>query len=254
MHRDRNSTAERALGILDMFGDERSTVSAVDVAAELGVASSTAYRYLQSLVTRRFLEEAPGARYRLGLRVLELARVARRAYGVSDVALPIMERLSARFEQAVLLTRRVGSSIVCLERQEPREQHVRISYERGSALPLNAGASALVLLAWLDETRLRTLLAGIHLQRYTPTTTTDLDELIARLAQIRAQGYVVSRGEVDPDVLGVAAPVFDTLGEVQLGISFVVMQNRVAEGRIPDLIEALQEAAGEVAALRAVAG
>jgi DNA-binding IclR family transcriptional regulator len=110
-----------------------------------------------------------------------------------------------------------------------------------------------VLLAWLDEVRLREVLAGIRLQRYTPTTTADLDELIARLAKIRGQGYVVSRGEVDPDVLGIAVPVFDAKGEVELGIRFVVMQSRVPDSGIPDLIDALQGAAQEVAALRAVA-
>jgi DNA-binding IclR family transcriptional regulator len=253
MHRDRNSTADRALAILEMFDDERATLSAAEVANELGVALSTAYRYLQSLVGRRFLEEAPGSRFRLGLRLLELARVARRAYGISDVALPIMDRLARTSGHAVLLTRRVGSSIVCLERQEPDDQHVRISYERGSALPLNAGASALVLLPWLDDRRLQAVLAGVRLQRYTPTTTTDLDELITRLSAIRAQGYVVSHGEVDPDVLGIAVPVFDADGSVELGLSFVALQRRVPESRIPDLIERLQAAAEEVAALRTVA-
>lgn len=74
-YRDRNSTADRALTILEMFSDTQPSVTAVEVAAELSVARSTAYRYLESLTSRGFLEESPGGGFRLGLMVLKLARV-----------------------------------------------------------------------------------------------------------------------------------------------------------------------------------
>ena len=127
-YRERNSTADRALEILGMFDEQRPVVSGVEVAERLGTSRSTAYRYLQSLVATRFLEEAPGGGFRLGLRVLELGRVARRSYGLSEVALPIMEQLAADVQESVLLTRRVGNLVVCLERAESVAHPVRISY------------------------------------------------------------------------------------------------------------------------------
>src|SRR6185436_14135473 len=107
-YRERNSTADRALDILMMFTDAQLVISGNDVAERLGVARSTAYRYLQSLVNSRFLEEAPGGGFRLGLRVLEVARLARRSYGLSEVALPVMTELSEQVEETVLLTRRTA--------------------------------------------------------------------------------------------------------------------------------------------------
>ncbi|GAA5156519.1 IclR family transcriptional regulator [Amycolatopsis dongchuanensis] len=254
-YRERNSTADRALDILGIFTDDRAVVSGTEVAEHLGTSRSTAYRYLQSLVTNRFLEEAPGGGFRLGLRVLELARVARRAYGLSDIALPVMRRLAAQTRESVLLTRRSGDRVVCLDRAESVAHPVRISYERGSALPLNAGASALVLLAWADPVEIRTLLEHAHLSSFTGATLTDVDELMTRLERIRRAGHSVTRGELDSDVLGIAAPIRDESGAVVAAVSVAAVASRVPPARQPEVVAAVRAAAGEISErLTTVAG
>lgn len=245
-YRERNSTADRALDILGMFTAERLVVSGVEVAARLGTSRSTAYRYLQSLVSTRFLEEAPGGGYRLGLRVLELARVARRSYGLSDVAMPVMTRLAAETGESVLLTRRSGDLVVCLDRAESTSHPVRISYERGSALPVNAGASALVLLAWSDPEETRGLLERTRLASFTARTVTDVDDLMTRLAEIRSLGHSVTRGELDSDVLGVAAPILDEAGTVVAAVSVAAVASRVPAAREGAVVAAVRAAATEI--------
>ncbi|SPF02801.1 IclR family transcriptional regulator [Streptomyces sp. MA5143a] len=233
-YRDRNSTADRALDILTMFDDTQLVVSGTAVAERLGVARSTAYRYLQSLVAGRYLEEAPGGGFRLGLRVLEIARLARRSYGLSEIAVPSMEALAEDVHETVLLTRRAGDLVVCVDRAESTRA-VRISYERGSALPINAGASALVLLAWSPDDEARRLLEHAELRRFTPATLTDVDALVERLARIRRLGYSVTRGELDPDVVGLAAPIRDENKQVVAAVSVAALASRIypeAEGEI----------------------
>jgi DNA-binding IclR family transcriptional regulator len=225
-YRDRNSTADRALDILTMFDDAHLVVSGTAVAERLGVARSTAYRYLQSLVAGRYLEEAPGGGFRLGLRVLEIARLARRSYGLSEIAQPSMEALAEDVHETVLLTRRTGDLVVCVDRAESTRA-VRISYERGSALPINAGASALVLLAWSPEEEARRLLEATELRRFTAATLTDVDALMERLGRIRRLGYSVTRGELDPDVVGIAAPIRDENKQVVAAVSVAALASRV---------------------------
>ncbi len=246
-YRERNTTADRALDILMLFTDEQPVLSGAAIADRLGVVRSTAYRYLQSLVGSRFLEEAPGGGFRLGLRVLEIARVARRSYGLSEVALPVMTALSARVEETVLLTRRVGDLVVCVDRAEADTRPVRISYERGSTLPINAGASALVLLAWIDDGEARQLLERTRLQRFTPETVTDVDVLLERLGQIRRDGYSLTRAELDPEVLGIAAPIRDEAGKVIAAISVAALASRVPPDKTPDVAREVESAAREIA-------
>ena len=251
-YRERNTTADRALDILMMFDETELAVSATAVAGRLGVARSTAYRYLQSLVASRFLEEAPGGGFRLGLRVLEIARLARRSYGLSEIALPAMTALSERTGETVLLTRRVGDLVVCVDTAESGHRPVRISYERGSSLPLNAGASALVLLAWSPPEEARGLLVAAPLKRFTPSTLVDVDALMERLEAIRAAGFAISRAELDPDVLGVGAPVRDDAGQVVAAVSVAALASRVTGEAEADIVSHVLAAAQDISDRMAV--
>src|SRR2546427_13051954 len=89
-YRDRNSTADRALTILEMFHEAHLTISATEVAEELSVARSTAYRYLQSLVSRGFLEESPSGGVPPGVGGFRLSRLSREKYGRCEGAPPII--------------------------------------------------------------------------------------------------------------------------------------------------------------------
>lgn len=252
-YRERNTTADRALDILGLFSESKLSVSGQEVATALGTARSTAYRYLQSLVKNGFLEEDPAGGFRLGMRVMELARLARRGYGLSEIALPVMKQLCAEVGETVLLTRRAGGAAICVERCEAQHP-VRISYERGSVLPANAGASALALLAWLPEEQCRDLLAVQHLERFTARTITDVDVLVERLALIREDGYCVSRGELDVDILGIAAPVRGPSAGVVAALSVAALEHRVPDRRLDDVVAAVRRAAEDISTHLAVVG
>ena len=51
------------------------------------------------------------------------------------------------------------------------------------------------------------MLENAELLRFTPATFTDVDALMERLGRIRRIGYSVTRGELDTDAVGIAAPI-----------------------------------------------
>jgi DNA-binding IclR family transcriptional regulator len=247
-YRDRNSTAERALDILLMFDDDHMTVSANQVATHLDVARSTAYRYLQSLATSGFIEEGATSGFRLGPRILELARIARRSSSLLDIARPVMRSLADSVGETVLLTRLTGATVYCLERTDSVQRVLRVSYEPGQTMPANAGASAHVLLAWLPEAELDTVLASVTFERFTNDTITSQTALRKRLSETRRRGYAVSRGELDTDVLGVAAPIWDGADRVTAAISIAASAARITEAGAETTAAAVSEAAERISA------
>ena len=230
-YRASNGTADRALRVLALFDEARPVVTAADVARELGVGRSTAYRYVKGLVAAGFLAAEPGGGLTVGPRVVELAELARPGVGIGAIALPAMRELRDATGETVLLTRRTGLQVVCVERVEAHG-HVRISYERGATLPLHAGAGALVLLAWDPEPTARRLLAAAPLERFTPRTEIDVDRLLGRLAEIRAAGVARSLAELDDDIAGIAAPVRDVGGRVVAGVGIAALAGRVSRARL----------------------
>jgi DNA-binding IclR family transcriptional regulator len=247
-YRDRNSTAERVLVILMMFDDDHVALSASEVAAQLGVARSTAYRYLQSLVTTGFVEEGDSGGFQLGPRVLELARIARRGSSLTALARPYLRQLADATGETVLLTRLTGATVLCLDRADGHSRGLRISYEPGETMPANAGASAHVLLAWLPEDDLDAVLSKVDLRSFTPDTITSASALRERLEQTRRHGYAVSRGELDDDVLGIAAPVRDSHDRVVAGISVAGPSSRIPESRTDALVLAVRDSASSLSA------
>lgn len=228
-YRERNSTADRALDILGLFTERRLRITGADLATELGVARSTAYRYLQTLTSAGYVEEDPSGGFRLGMRVFELARLARRSYGLSEIAVPVLRDLAVETGETALLTRRSGDRVVCLEKLDDETHQMRLSYERGSVLALNAGASAWVLLAWEDPKVVDELLAEARLAAPTVGALTDPKQIRDRLGHIRQDGYAISRGELDPDATGIAAPIRDEAGRVVGGASLVGVTRRIVD-------------------------
>ena len=243
----RNATADRAVEILLLFDDGSPSLSAGEVAGRLTMSRSTTYRYLQSLRASGFLEEEDGSgRYRLGPQILRLARVARKGIGLAEAALPSMRVLAAETGEDVLLTRRSGTQVACIERVQGSHM-VRLSYERGHLLPCHAGASALVVLAFAPGEEIdRVLAAAAPLTSFTDRTPTHPDEVRAKLATIRDQGYALTDGEVDPGVRGVAAPVFLPDGRVGAGLSVVGLAYRLTDDVIDQVVAAVRAAAAEI--------
>jgi DNA-binding IclR family transcriptional regulator len=243
-YRERNSTADRALDVLQLFSEDRPVWSGAEISQELGVARSTGYRYLLSLVQSGFIEESVGG-FQLGPRVFQLAKVARRGIGLSEIAIPVMRDLAETVNETVLLTRRSGAAVVCLERVEAARA-IRLSYERGHVLPINAGAAAEVLLAWAPPAEVSRLFRDEPLQRFTPRTLVDADKLEARLKKIRSEGFAVSRGELDEDVLGIAAPIRGGDAMVRAAVSIAALSSRTNSEQAKKATSAVLAAANAI--------
>ena len=246
----RNATAERAIDVLLLFDEEHPVLTAGEIARRLDMPRSTTYRYLQTLRSYNLIEEDARGGFRLGTRIFQLGRIARQGLGYVEVARSYMEELATLTGEVVLLTRRSGSQVVCVERVEGDPRHpIRLSYERGHVLPLHAGASAKVLLAFSDRADIDAVLNTSEvLPRYTDRTVTDRAALERQLARIRSDGYAISAGEVDEGVRGIAAPIFQADGRLAAGLSLVGPQFRLKEVALKSAITAVRQSASAISA------
>lgn len=234
-----NSTADRALDVLLSFTEERPNSSVSEMANFLGMARSTLYRYLNSLREYGLVVEDESGRYRLGPRILQLARVARRNVTVLQFATPHMHALRDEFDEIIVLSERVGHEVITLERLESR-QLVTLSDVRSQILPWPISATARALLAFAEQEDAEELIR--HLQPVTPTAKTigTVAMLRAELGCIRQRGYALSIDQLADDVSGVAAPVMRD-GKCRYALALAAPTARLPKAKLTAVSVALCE-------------
>jgi DNA-binding IclR family transcriptional regulator len=132
----------------------------------------------------------------------------------------------------VLLTAVNGTKGIVLERVES-EEPIRYSlFQPGASIPLHAGASSEILMAYLPEGDWDRVIEKEGLKRFTPNTITKVTQLKAHLREIRRKGYAFSDQEVDRDVRAIGAPILNGLGELVAGLSVAGPAYRMNKRRI----------------------
>jgi len=231
-----NQSLAHGLEILLLFDSSHPSFTVPEIVGLLHFSQSKTYRLIRALVHYGLLETQNGSgQYSLGINALRLGLLAQRKFTVAGMALPIMKELSRLTKETVLLTAVVGNKAICLERVES-EEPIRYSlFTPGANLPLHAGASSKVLLAFLPEGEGESIIAGEGLRRFTPQTITDRGVLKAQLKEIRNRGYAFSDQEVDREVRAVAAPILNRRGELVAGLTVAGPAYRINKKRVQSL-------------------
>jgi len=237
--------AKRVLDIVSQYNFKRQTLSAKEFSDVLDIPLSSLYRYLSILVVRGFLIKEPDSqKYRLGYQFLKLGRIAGSSLGFVDIIRPHMERLSSDLSETILLTVISGWESVCVERIEAGKR-IRMTLELGTSLPLHAGASSKILLAYQDDYFLEKMINEVGIPKLTDHTITDVDDLKQELSKIREQGFAVSDQEADLGVGAISAPIFDHQDTVIAGIAVVAHWEKIIGKDKEHLIAMVLDAANK---------
>lgn len=242
------SVTAKVLAMLDAFTPATPQLTLSELARKARVSLPTAHRRAAELVEWGALERGTDGRYRVGLRLWEVASLAPRGLGLRDVAMPFLEDLYEVTHENVQLAVREGLELVFVERIAGRHA-VPVLTRVGGRFALHATGVGLVLLAHAPvEVQEHALATPLH--GYTPKTVTDPDRLRERLAAVRRTGYAVSDGQVTLDALSVAAPVRDA-GEVVAAVSLVVRADTATPVTLAPLVQAAARGISRTLAPRA---
>ncbi len=205
MTEQRVEAVERALSILEAFGEGRRVLTLAGLAEETGLYKSTILRLSASLERFGYLTRDEAGFYRLGPSVWRLGSIYRRSFDLGEQIRPELRALVEATGETASFYVREAAERVCLYRENSK-QPVRHHLDEGARLPLDRGAAAHVLRAY-DE---------------------DGD---AQDAAVRARGYYVSVGERNPDLSAVAVAVLSGEGTLRGALAVSGLTSRFNEER-----------------------
>jgi len=238
-------SVDRAISVLEILA-RRGEARVSEVAAEIAVHKSTAFRLLASLEGRGLVEQADErGRYRLGFGIVRLAGAVSAQMDVTRHGRPICERLSARIGETVNLAVAQADRAVSLDQVRGPSAVTAYNWV-GQLTPLHATSSGKVLLAWRHPDQLTEDVGPGPLQRYTPATITDPSALAEDLALVRRAGYAVTVEEFEIGLNAIAAPIREPGGAVVAAVSASGPGYRFTRERMYEVADALVAGAREI--------
>jgi DNA-binding IclR family transcriptional regulator len=196
--------------ILNAFTLARPAMSLREIHEETGLPTSTVQRLVTNLVANGFLDRADD-KVRIGVRMAHWAAAAAKDLDVLDVVNPVLKQLRDRTGETAGFFRSEGTQRVCIAVAETRHA-LRREMSVGKIAPVSVGSSGRVLLAWDPALAERVL--GEELPQLTESSVTDHDELRRLVKQTHAEGFAITVGERIDAASGLAAPVFDSAGDL----------------------------------------
>ena len=230
--------------VLEAVADHQP-VGVSELARVTKVPKTTVQRALETLRVAGWLERGEGGVWVLSLRCAVIGRRAGQRGSVRELARPAMLDLHRATDESVRLWLPQGHHMVLVESIESQQPVRTVSPATFSGtLPIHADAAGKVVLALLPPLELEELLRG-PLLSLTPWTLSERADLEANLAQIRADGFAVSRQESVRDVACVAAAI-TAEGRPVGGLSVAMPIHRFTDDCVLKLSELVTAAAQRV--------
>jgi IclR family KDG regulon transcriptional repressor len=205
---DSESFMTRAANVLTCLGEDTHTLS--DIASRCNMGASTAHRLLATLTKPGLvIYDSIKHRYYLGPRVAQLSANPVTSHQCLIMAANHeMERLSGVVEETITLSLMVGIQYLPLHSVYSSHRLIVLEDFRGTRPVLPMGATDLILLSQLNEKDLRlTLKLGFIWQGANEKSLPDSEQWVKKLAQVKHDGYIVTRGEKVPGATGISAPI-----------------------------------------------
>jgi DNA-binding IclR family transcriptional regulator len=201
-------SVQRAIAVLNVLGGAHGELGTNEIARRTGLNVSTVSRLLATLVDGGLVRHIPATgRYRLGIRILQLASVARENLDIPALARPYLEELTELTGETATLSMPGRRDVLTVDFAQS-DSSVRSVAAIGRDSVAHATAVGKVFLAWGGR------LPEGELAAYTGRTVTDRAALAVQLDKVRAQGWAQAAGEREAELNAVAAPVCDAAGRL----------------------------------------
>jgi DNA-binding IclR family transcriptional regulator len=234
-------SVDRAVSVLEILAREGSA-GVSEVATEIGVHKSTAFRLLAALEERDLVEQnTERGKYQLGFGVLRLASAIPARLEMVRQAQPVLDELAQHIDETINLAV-VREHYSVHVQQALGSAAVASQNWVGQVTPLHATSSGKILLAYMSEERLNEVLDEAGLKSYTEHTLTSREALLEQLAQARVEGFATAFEELETGLNAAAVPVRDHTGAIIGALSASGPAYRFDKERIESVADDLKAA------------
>lgn len=239
---------DRALNLLNILSATGSPMTITEISKVLNIARSTVYSMVNTMVAQNYLERDDSTgKYFLGYKVFVLGFTYRFKYYSlfsCDEYLRsyLMQHPIPNLRRSEILVLQPDGIVLLFVAKIPDSPFPIRPIKR--MLPFYCTAGGRLLASFKDEETVEYFFERTELKKYTSSTLTDKDKILAQFPQIREQGYAIEYEEYTPYETNLAAPIKDLSDQVTACINFVFTKSDFAERKeqyIEEIVTLAQE-------------
>ena len=239
---------DRALNLLDVLAMGEG-IALGELAKRVGLAPSSAYRLLQTLAARGYVEFLQRDQlWAVGVEAFRTGQAFQRRYSIASVGRPILSELVAQSGETANIAIYEGGEIVFVAQVESSEP-IRAFFRSGERRAAHASGIGKALLAEMPRRAVDRILADRGLQRFTSSTLTDPAVLHADLSRTHVRGWALDDEERNSGMRCIAAAIFNEFGDPVAGLSVSGPTGRLDDARVAALGPLVAAAAAEITRL-----
>ena len=195
---------------------------------------------IREMVAADFLESTVESRYRLGPFFVEYYRRLRLTDPLvlsgAKFLRPLLTQVPCPC--TTILARLYGKTVMCVAEERSSNATFATSYELGRPMPLLRGATSKAVLSTLPKRQILTLMTEVPAD-----VPEDPEVFYTEFTNIRKIGISETHGQVDPNLIGIAAPVKSADLGINASLSVIIERDSLSDDIRPHIYSALSSTA-----------
>ena len=249
MKRERGSTIQRVLDILDTVAASQKPLSATEINEVLDLPKATAHRLCSELESRGYLlKRIDGKSYVPGNRLHDVAVGVLANERFSATRHAILTALSEKVGETCNIAYPDGLYMAYSDRVETRAP-LRLQFPIGMRVPLYCTASGKLYLSTLARSRRKAIVRKLKLESHAKNTITDPDRLLEEIEEIDKSQVSIDNQELYDDVIAIAVPIKDSQDRFYSSLAIQAPASRISIDDADRYLPLLREAARDLSDL-----
>lgn len=240
-------SASRVLEILEFIannGSRRPTFT--DILNQLSIPKSSLSYLLKELLQQDYIKYEPLTRtYSPGIKLIRLSSICLNSSNVWEEIWLGIKSLSDETGETTHAAVLNGRHATYISKVQGREELALLT-SPGLRLPAHATAMGKMLLSSLPDDKFDELFSDQKLERLTPNTIVDPQQLQQELHKIAKQGYATEQQESTVGACCVSAPIYDNSNIMISSISITFSASRATPKRFEEYIQKVKHAAKSI--------
>ena len=229
----------KSISVLKAIAGGMQNYSIAELAREVGVAHTTCYRIVQTLVDADWLRpRAGGGGYELSYGLLPMVEPFLNHRVLIDTICPVVEQLVAKTGLSAKLSVRQGDDAVTVYRVES-PLPMSLSGRVGVRFSLVYGSSGACLLSILPDARVDRIIEQSPDAAWKHQKPSDVRK---RIISVRENNYCTDLGKFHPQVHTISSPLYDGHGKMLAALTILGLPEDMNAQSNDDHIKALLRA------------